>query len=254
VTTLLAAEGLCRRYGSLVAVDALDLRLDEGERHAVIGPNGAGKTTLLDLLAGACRPDRGRITFAGRDITGLGASRRARLGIGRTHQRPAVWPSLTTLDNVMLAGWYAHRRARRRAVAVDLLERVGLGSGGLGSGGLAAAPAASLSHGQRRQLEIAMALAGAPRLLLLDEPAAGLSAAELDLLRDLLAELPRTVTVLLVEHRLDLVFALADTVTVLSEGRPVDSGTPAEITASQAVRRVYAGAPPAGLFDLEAAG
>ena len=99
-----------------------------------------------------------------------------------------------------------------------------------------------------------MALAGAPRLLLLDEPAAGLSAAELDLLRDLLAELPRTVTVLLVEHRLDLVFALADTVTVLSEGRPVDSGTPAEITASQAVRRVYAGAPPAGPFDLEAAG
>ena len=241
MTTLLAAEGLCRRYGSLVAVDALDLRLDGGERHAVIGPNGAGKTTLLDLLAGACRPDRGRITFAGRDITGLGASRRARLGIGRTHQRPAVWPSLTTLDNVMLAGWYAHRRARRRAVAVDLLERVGLGSGGLGSGGLAAAPAASLSHGQRRQLEIAMALAGAPRLILFDEPAAGLSPAERRELVALLRSLPAHMSFVLIEHDLDIALRVVERVTVMHNGRVLRTGTPAEIENDAQVQAIYMG-------------
>jgi branched-chain amino acid transport system ATP-binding protein len=236
MTDLLAVEALSRRYGSLAAVDRVDLRIEAGERRALIGPNGAGKTTLLDLVAGATRPDGGRITFDGRDVTRLGPARRARLGIGRTHQRPAVWASLTALDNVMVAAWRhvgGFRHARRPGV--ELLDRLGLA-------GSASALAAHLSHGQRRQLEIAMALAGRPRLLLLDEPAAGLSAVEFERLGAVLAALPRTVTVLLVEHRLDLVYALADEVTVLRDGQHVSTGTPGEIRASSAVRAAYAGA------------
>jgi branched-chain amino acid transport system ATP-binding protein len=241
MTILLATEAVSRRYGSLAAVDRVDLRIAEGERHALIGPNGAGKTTLLDLVAGATRPDGGRIIFAGWDVTRLGPTRRAILGIGRIHQRPAAWSSLTALENVIVAGWRAPGRKRRGWCSdprthwegLVLLDRVGLT-------GLAHIPAGRLSHGQRRQLEIAVALAGRPRLLLLDEPAAGLSAAEVELLGSLLAALPPTITVLLVEHRLDLVFAFADAVTVLRDGRPVATGTPAEIGSSPEVRRAYA--------------
>jgi len=244
MTALLTAEAVVRRYGSLVAVDRVDLRVDDGERHALIGPNGAGKTTLLDLIGGATRVDGGRIRFAGRDITRLGPARRARIGIGRIHQRPAVWPSLTALENVVVAGWHQaggfrgvctrnRFRQRLREPAMALLDRVGLA-------GTATDTAAHLSHGERRQLEIAMALAGRPRLLLLDEPAAGLSGVEVHRLAELLAELPRDVSVLLVEHRLDLVYALADTVTVLHDGRLVASGGPTEIRNAPEVRRAYA--------------
>ncbi|MGI5151041.1 ABC transporter ATP-binding protein [Plantactinospora sp. CA-294935] len=243
-TPLLTAEAVVRRYGSLIAVNRVDLRVADGERHALIGPNGAGKTTLLDLIGGATRVDGGRIRFAGRDITRLGPARRARIGIGRIHQRPAVWPSLTALENVVVAGWHqaggfwgvrSRNRFRRRLrePALALLDRVGLA-------GTASTTAAHLSHGERRQLEIAMALAGRPRLLLLDEPAAGLSGVEVHRLAELLAELPRDVSVLLVEHRLDLVYALADTVTVLHDGRLVASGEPDEIRNAPAVRRAYA--------------
>ena len=244
MTALLVADALCRRYGSLAAVDRIDLRVTDGERHALIGPNGAGKTTLLDLIGGATRADSGRIRFAGRDITRLGPARRARLGIGRIHQRPAVWSSLSALDNVVVAGWKqaggfrsactpGRFRSRVKAPGAALLDQVGLS-------GIASTAAAHLSHGQRRQLEIAMALAGRPRLLLLDEPAAGLSSVEVHRLAELLSELPRTVSVLLVEHRLDLVYALADTVTVLHDGRRVATGEPAEIRTSPAVRQAYA--------------
>jgi branched-chain amino acid transport system ATP-binding protein len=237
---LLATEAVRRRYGSLAAVDGVDLRVEAGTRHALIGPNGAGKTTLLDLIAGSARPDAGRIRLAGRDITGLGPARRARLGIGRTHQRPAVWSTLSTLDNMVVAGWRSSARGRRvgragrlRGAAVELLDRLGLAAA-------AGTPAGHLSHGQRRQLEIALAVFGQPRLILLDEPAAGLAAPDLRRLWDMLADLPRTVTVLLVEHRLDLVYALADTVTVLRAGRVVDSGPPAEIRRSDAARLAFA--------------
>jgi branched-chain amino acid transport system ATP-binding protein len=241
---LLTATALTRRYGSLTAVAGVDLRVAAGERHALIGPNGAGKTTLLDLVGGAVRADGGRIDYAGRDVTRLGPVRRARLGIARTHQRPAVWSSLTARENVEVAAWRqagglrgvrtpGRFRSRLREPALALLDRVGLAD-------VAARTAAHLSHGQRRQLEIAMALAGRPRLLLLDEPAAGLSGAEVQRLVTLLATLSREVAVLLVEHRLDLVYALCDTVTVLRDGRLVASGTPAEIRHSPAVRRAYA--------------
>jgi branched-chain amino acid transport system ATP-binding protein len=232
---LLEVDALTRRYGSLVALDRIDLRIGEGERHALIGPNGAGKTTLLDLVGGVSRPNGGRIRFAGRDVTRLGPAHRARLGIGRIHQRPAVWPSLSTLDNIAVAG--ARRRGGYRRTLPEARKL-------LSSLAIPDVTAAQLSHGQRRQLEIAMALAGRPRLLLLDEPAAGLSAVEFSQLSAVLSELPRTVTVLLVEHRLDLVYALADRVTVLRDGQYVATGTPDEIRASSTVQSAYAARQP----------
>ncbi|MFI6330136.1 ABC transporter ATP-binding protein [Micromonospora chersina] len=242
MTPLLSAHGITVRYGSLAALDGVDLRIEPGQRHGLIGPNGAGKTTLLDVLAGSTRAG-GRVLLAGRDVTRLGPAARSRRGIGRIHQRPAVWSTLTVRENVLVAAlpravrpgrW--HPSARRRAAertADALLTRVGLEE-------IAALPAGQLAHGQRRQVEIAMGLAGRPRLLLLDEPAAGLSAVEVAWLGEFLRTLPRAVGVLLVEHRLDLVYALCDTVTVLRDGRTLATGSPARIRASGPVREAYA--------------
>ncbi|MGW4294783.1 ABC transporter ATP-binding protein [Micromonospora chersina] len=243
MTPLLSAHGITVRYGSLAALDGVDLRIEPGQRHGLIGPNGAGKTTLLDVLAGSTRAGGGRVLLAGRDVTRLGPAGRSRRGIGRIHQRPAVWSTLTVRENVLVAAlpravrpgrW--HPSARRRAAertADALLARVGLEE-------IAALPAGQLAHGQRRQVEIAMGLAGRPRLLLLDEPAAGLSAVEVAWLGEFLRTLPRAVGVLVVEHRLDLVYALCDTVTVLRDGRTLATGSPAEIRASGPVREAYA--------------
>ncbi|GAA2632024.1 ABC transporter ATP-binding protein [Dactylosporangium fulvum] len=236
---LLVVEGLGRRYGDLAALDGVGLRVEAGARHALIGPNGAGKSTLLNLVAGSLRPSAGRIHFAGRDVTGMAPARRARLGIGRTHQHPAVWSSLSALDNVLVAGRrpWGRLRAGGRARALELLASVGLDAA---TGTLAG----SLSHGQRRQLELAMALAGEPRLLLLDEPAAGLAPPEVELLAGLLAALPDTVAVLLVEHHLDLVYGFADQVTVLHSGKHVHTGTVPETRSSPEVAAAYAGVAP----------
>ncbi|MGW4501685.1 ABC transporter ATP-binding protein [Micromonospora sp. NPDC004336] len=243
MTPLLSARGVTVRYGSLAALDGVDLRVDLGQRHALIGPNGAGKTTLLDVLGGAVPAGGGRVHLAGRDVTRLGPAARARRGIGRIHQRPAVWSSLTATENVVVAAlphavrpgrWRpGAKRAAAERTAGAVLERLGLRDVG-------DVPAGRLAHGQRRQLEIAMALAGRPRLLLLDEPAAGLSAVEVGGLAEFLRNLPRAVAVLLVEHRLDLVYALCDRVTVLRDGRTVATGTPAEIRSSDPVRQAYA--------------
>ncbi|GAA4245921.1 ABC transporter ATP-binding protein [Dactylosporangium darangshiense] len=232
---ILRLDGLGRRYGDLAALDDVALQLEPGERRALIGPNGAGKTTLLNLVAGALRPSAGRIRFNDRDVTRTSPARRARLGIGRTHQHPAIWPTLSALDNVLVAA----RRpwGRLRPGARDHLAAVGLAD-------QATTRAGSLSHGQRRQLELAMALAGGPRLLLLDEPAAGLSPPEVELLASLLAALPGDVAVLLVEHHLDLVYGFADRVTVLHSGRHVHTGTVAETRRSPEVAAAYAGVKP----------
>ncbi|HTJ33655.1 MAG TPA: ABC transporter ATP-binding protein [Dactylosporangium sp.] len=232
---ILRLDGLGRRYGDLAALDDVALQLEPGERRALIGPNGAGKTTLLNLVAGALRPSAGRIQFNDRDVTRTSPARRARLGIGRTHQHPAIWPTLSALDNVLVAA----RRpwGRLRPGARDHLAAVGLAD-------QATTRAGSLSHGQRRQLELAMALAGEPRLLLLDEPAAGLSPPEVELLASLLAALPGDVAVLLVEHHLDLVYGFADRVTVLHSGRHVHTGTVAETRRSPEVAAAYAGVKP----------
>ncbi|MGQ5261393.1 ABC transporter ATP-binding protein [Micromonospora sp. ZYX-F-536] len=243
MTCLLQAQDVSVRYGSLAALTGVDLCIHDGQRHALIGPNGAGKTTLLNVIGGSTKPHRGSVRFAGRNVGRLGPAARARRGINRIHQRPAVFPTLTATENVVVAAlprairrrrwWPGGTRRTAQHRAGSLLEQMGLAD-------VAAVPAGHLAHGQRRQLEIAMALAGRPRLLLLDEPAAGLSATEVGRLVDLLRALPRAVAVLLVEHRLDLVYALSDTVTVLRDGRTLAAGTPDEIRTSPLVRQAYA--------------
>lgn len=223
---MLTLDRVTRCYGSLVAVDGVSLALATGERHAIVGPNGAGKTTLLDLVAGAARPHAGRVVFAGRDVTRVGAVGRARLGIVRTHQQPAVWPGLSALDNVVVGGWW-YAGGVRRLYSTGRLRRHLLGPGlrlldAVGLGDVAAVPAGELSHGQQRLLEIGVALAGGPRLLVLDEPTAGLWPAEVEHLGKLLANLPTDVAVLMVEHHLEFAYAFTDTVTVLRDGRAVN--------------------------------
>ncbi len=241
---LLTCEGLAKAYGGVQACAGVDLALAEGELRAVIGPNGAGKTTLTGLLAGELRPDAGRIRFAGREIQALGAAARARAGIGRSYQITSLFPRFTVLENARLAVQTAAGHAfRLRPAAGDrsletaaeaLLEQVGLGA-------RAAVPVADLAHGEQRQLEIALALAGRPRLLLLDEPTAGMAPEESRAMVALLQRLKSGVTLLLVEHDMDAVFALADRITVMDGGRVLASGTPEEIRGSAAVQAAYLG-------------
>ncbi|MFI6583762.1 ATP-binding cassette domain-containing protein [Embleya sp. NPDC050493] len=242
---LLTVTGLTRRYGALAAVDGLDLTVRRGARHALLGPNGAGKSTVLGMIAGAIPVTSGSIVFAGRDITGLAPARRSRIGIARAFQQPAVVPSLSVLDNVTLAAWRhaevtgtAWRPGRYRALAGEAathLETVGLTD-------RADEIAGELSHGSRRLLDIAMALAGHPKLLLLDEPAAGLTDTDIERLAAVLKALPAEVTMVLVEHNFALVREVTDTVTVLASGQLLATGTPDEIAADQAVRDTYLGA------------
>lgn len=236
---------LTRRYGRLTAVDDVSLRLPTGARHAVIGPNGAGKTTLLDLIAGTDRPDHGTIALDGADITRTATAGRSRLGIARSFQQPAVISELTVLDNVVLAGWPHHPKrlgawrspSRYRLHAESAgrhLEAVGLAD-------LARLPASTLSHGQRRMLDLAAALAGNPRLLLLDEPAAGLTDGGIARLLGILGGLPESVAIILVEHHVEVVAQLATTVTVLAAGRVLVTGPAKEALAHPEVRDAYHG-------------
>jgi branched-chain amino acid transport system ATP-binding protein len=234
-------------------VDSVDLAVAEGELHALIGPNGAGKTTLVNLLGGALKPDEGRIRLAGEDVTRLPDHARARRGLARSFQITSVFPSFTAEDNVALAvqaqaghGFRFWRPARRdpalRDPARAALERVGLGR-------RADTPAAALSHGERRQLELAMALATNPRVLMLDEPVAGMAPDESARMVALLAGLKGRTAMLLIEHDMDAVFALADRITVLVGGRVIAGGPPAAIRADADVQRAYLGeeAPGAGV-------
>jgi len=242
---LLQVEGLTKRFGGVIASDAISLDLPQGELHAIIGPNGAGKTTLIGQLAGEIAPDDGRIRFDGKDVTALPAYRRSLLGLARSFQITSVFLDFTTLDNVALAvqahaghSFQFWRNARHdsdlREPARAALQRVGL---------LARAdvPAVNLSHGEHRQLEIAMALATTPRLLLLDEPMAGMGPDESSRLVKLLRELKQEHTILLIEHDMEAVFALADRISVLVYGRVIASGAPALIRADPEVRRAYLG-------------
>jgi branched-chain amino acid transport system ATP-binding protein len=230
MTALLRLDEAVGRYGAVKALHPLTLEISAGSRHAIIGPNGAGKTTLLNLAAGTLQPDSGRIVFDGHDITRDQPATRARHGIGRTFQHPGTFDALTVAEHLSLA--QLHRTDRSRSAAAALLEQVGLA-------GHTDTPAGRLSYGQRRLLEIATVLAGRPRLLLLDEPSPGLDPADLDRLTTVLTGLPRQVTVILVDHRLPLVFALADTITVLHHGRHLATGTPDEIRADPQVRDAY---------------
>lgn len=241
--SVLRCTGLTRSFGALTAVDGVDLVVEPGARHALIGPNGAGKSTLFTLLTGTQRADAGSVELAGRDVTRLSEVRRARLGMSQTLQHASLFGSMTPIETVELAvmrhdGSRISVLPRRRPVVRERAEAL-LVDVGLAGRGRVAVPA--LSHGERKQLEVALALACRPTVLLLDEPAAGMSRAERGRLVDLLAALPAETTVLFVEHDLDLVFALADAVTVLHLGRVLLSGTPDEVRASEAVRAAYLG-------------
>jgi branched-chain amino acid transport system ATP-binding protein len=241
----LTLSGVSRSFGGLRAVDGVSVEVRAGERRAIIGPNGAGKTTLFGLISGEIAPSAGRITLFGRDVTRLPPHRRAALGLGRTYQITNLFPRLTVLDNCLLAAQarspaklHLHRALRRYPA---LFERARAALAAVGLAGQEAETVRNLSHGEQRQLEIALALAGAPRLLLLDEPTAGLSPAESQLMTALLKTLDPAITILIIEHDMDVAFALTDRITVLHFGRVVADGVGAAVKADPMVQDIYLG-------------
>jgi branched-chain amino acid transport system ATP-binding protein len=245
MTALLTTDRLVKRFGGLLATDNVSIDVQAGEIHALIGPNGAGKTTLVSQLTGNLEPDSGTIQFAGRDVTRLPTHARVRLGLGRSFQITSVLREFSAIDNVALAV-QAHRGHSfrfladvRRDQALRAAAQAGLDAVGLGA--RTSTPAAALSHGEQRQLEIAMALAGDPKLLLLDEPMAGMGVEESQRMVAALRGLKSRCGMLLIEHDMDAVFALADRITVLVYGRAIFCGTPDEIRHHPEVRQAYLG-------------
>ncbi len=242
---ILDVQGLIKTYGGLMATDNINLQVYENEVNAIIGPNGAGKTTLVSQLTGEVAPDEGRIMFAGQDITTLPPYKRSHLGIARSFQITSVFLDLTILENAALAV-QAHsghsfqflKPAREEKALIDpameVLERVGLAD-------RAHLPARAVSHGEHRQLEIAMALASKPRMLFLDEPMAGMGPEESASMTAFLQSIKGTVTILLIEHDMDAVFALADRLTVLVYGKIIAMGAPEDIRSNAEVRQAYLG-------------
>lgn len=242
---LLQVKGITKRFGGILASDDITLDVGRGELHAIIGPNGAGKTTLISQLTGEVKPNAGEIRFGGEDITTMPTWRRSGLGLARSFQITSLFLDLSVLDNVALAV-QAHAghsfkfwRDAREEEALRDPARVALARAGLEQ--KADWPASRLSHGEHRQLELAMALASGPRMLLLDEPMAGLGPEESARMVEMLRELKKELTILLVEHDMEAVFALADRITVLVYGRVIASGRPDEIRANAAVRDAYLG-------------
>ena len=241
---VLETLALTKLFGGLAAVDQVGLELRRSELHAVIGPNGAGKSTLINLLSGDLKPTSGRIRFAGREVAGLSAHRMAQLGIGRSYQKTNILRELSVLENVRLAAQARHGRAGHllraagREIALVEHARAALHRVGLQH---EAHSAGTLSHGGQRQLEIAMTLATDPAVLLLDEPLAGMGPEETLAMTGLLRQLAKDHAVLLVEHDMDVVFAVADRLTVMVNGRVLASGSPPEIRRNPAVREAYLG-------------
>jgi branched-chain amino acid transport system ATP-binding protein len=239
-------EGVTKSFGGLTAVSEVSLAVEVGERRAIIGPNGAGKTTLFSLISGEQLATGGLIRLFGRDITRLAPHRRAALGLTRTYQITNLFPRLSVMENCLLAvqglrpmKFHLHRDLRHYPEVLDLTRQT------LGAVGLlekAGAVVRDLSHGEQRQLEIALALAGSPKLLLLDEPTAGLSPAESAMMTALLKQLDPAITLLVIEHDMDVAFQLTDRITVLHYGRVVADGTRDEVTANPLVQEIYLGA------------
>jgi branched-chain amino acid transport system ATP-binding protein len=242
---LLAANAVTRRFGGLTAVNGVSLQLLRGQVHAVIGTNGAGKSTLINILSGELAASSGQVVLGSRDITAWPQPERARAGLGRSYQRSTIFPELSVFENCRLAAqasrqrfWHWWRDAASCRRSADLagaaLERTGLA-------GDAHQPAGMLAHGRKRQLEIAMCLAGEPQVLLLDEPLAGMGPEETDRILDLLQTLKAGHAILLVEHDMDAVFRIAETITVMVNGSAIASGAPAQIRANPEVRTAYLG-------------
>ncbi len=245
MSAVLAVRGLRKSFGGVVALDDVDFDVDAGEMLAMIGPNGAGKSTCFNVVNGQLRPDAGSVTLSGRELIGLPARRIWRLGVGRTFQITATFGSMTVLENVQMALISAHRRLRAMVPkagrlfadeGLTLLSLVGLAE-------LADRPCSVLAYGDLKRVELAIALANQPRLLLMDEPAAGMAAAERVALMRLTADIvrARAISVLFTEHDMDVVFAHASRIIVLNRGRLIASGTPAEVRADAEVRAIYLG-------------
>lgn len=243
--TLLRCEGLTRRWGGLVAVDGVSLDFALGQVHAVIGTNGAGKSTLINMLSGEIPPSAGTVALMGEDVTAWTQPRRARAGLGRSYQRNTIFPSFSVLENCRLAAqaafqrpwawWQAAARCERSlGAAREASARAGLND-------VLDRPAGLLSHGQKRQLEIAMCLATSPKVLLLDEPLAGMGAEETERMLTLLSELRADHATLLVEHDMDAVFRIADWITVMVNGAVIASARPEDIRNDPAVQAAYLG-------------
>ena len=243
--SMLRTDHLCRSFGSLVVTNDVNLTVEAGERHVIIGPNGAGKTSLINQIGGQLEPGSGRILVKDTDITGWSPSRISRLGVARTFQRNNLFQNLSVIENLRLA--VQGRRGGALNVftpvgrlhdmiarAGQLMQRVHLGDDG-------ARLARNLSYGEQRQLEIGIALAGEPDLLLLDEPTSGMSPGETARMIDLIAGLPRTFSILMIEHDMKVVFSVADRITVLYYGEVLASGPPATIREDAKVRDVYLG-------------
>ena len=243
--TILAIERLTKRFGGLTATNDLSLNVEKGEVHAIIGPNGAGKTTLIAQLSGLLRPDSGRIVFKGQDITALSAHKRSALGLARSFQVTSIFLNFTAEDNVALAvqahSGHSFRFLKAARIQSALREPAKAALGQVGLSHRANVVAADLSHGEQRQLEIAMAIATNPTLLLLDEPMAGMGPEESARMVDVLKKFKGTHTLLLIEHDMDAVFKLADRITVLVYGQAIATGKPESIRANPEVRRAYLG-------------
>lgn len=243
--TLLSVHQLVKRYGGLVATDHFDFDVKAGETHAVIGPNGAGKSTLITQLAGEARPDSGIILFKGEDITSERVEQRALRGIARSYQITSIFPELTALQNVMLAvqahQGHSFRFWSTAATQASLIEPARQALHRVGMDRHIDTYVSDMAHGEQRQVELAMVLAGQPQLLLLDEPMAGMSQAESMQMTELLLSLKGQYGIVLVEHDMDAIFKLADRITVLVYGRCIACGTPAEIRSNPEVKVAYLG-------------
>ncbi len=242
---ILEVSGLTKFFGAVAASDVLTFAVERGSIHGLIGPNGAGKSTTIAQLSGELRPDAGRIRFAGTDISAWPVHRRAHAGLQRSYQITSLFPDFTAAENVALAVQARQGHSFRflapareipslREPALAVLGRLGLAA-------KADVPASRLGHGEQRQLELAMVLATRPKMLLLDEPTAGMSRTESRRMMGILRPLKGKVTILLVEHDMDVVFALADAITVLVKGKAIVTGPPAEVRANEDVRRAYLG-------------